>query len=343
MALVLGVVAVLRADVVPDWLDGQRGSPLPDSAATALAEEANSTRTAPDAGSRGLVVLPEDGRFAILDEINGARSTIDLYIYLLPADEVIEALHEAHDRGVVVRVILERDPFGGGNSNQAAYDRLDAAGIDVRWASDRFRFSHVKTFVVDSRIAVVMTLNLSWSALTANREFAVITTAADDVDTISALFEADWQDMDFTPSGSIVTSPDNSRDVVTALITSATTSIEIYAEVIRDRLVRDQLIAASRDGVLVRILVPTSPSDDDLLIYRELESSGIQVKLLADKYSHAKAIIVDGKVALIGSQNLTQTSLTENREVGIVLDDFANVDRLLAWFELDWSASDRIS
>lgn len=342
-ALVLGAFTFLRAQPVQDWLDRQDQSPLPDAAVTALAEQASATRPAVSSRGRGLVVLPEDGRFAILGEINAARATIDLYIYLLPADEVIDALHDAHNRGVAVRVILERDPFGGGNSNQAAYDRLEAAGIEVRWSSDRFRFSHVKTFVVDSRVAVVMTLNLSWTALTANREFAVITTAADDVATISALFQADWNGGDFAPSGSIVTSPDNSREVVTTLITRAKRSIEIYAEVVRDRQVRDQLIAAARAGVTVRILVPTGPSEDDLLVYRQLEANGIQIKLLADKYSHAKAIIVDGTVALVGSQNLTQTSLTENREVGIVLDDVVNVGRLRSWFDLDWNASDSIT
>ena len=84
-------------------------------------------------------------------------------VYLLPADEVLTALTDAHLRGVEIRVILDRDPFGGGNSNQDAFDQLSAAGITVHWSSDQFQFSHIKSFVVDQRVAAIMTLNLSWS------------------------------------------------------------------------------------------------------------------------------------------------------------------------------------
>ena len=290
-------------------------------------------------GVRGLVVLPDDGRRAILDEIERARESIDLYVYLLPSEEVLSALQAAHERGVAVRVILEPDPFGGGNSNQDAFDRLSAAGIDVRWSDSRFQFSHIKTFIVDQRVAVIMTLNLSWSALTRNREFAVVSTVPADVADVIRLFEADWTAEHYQPRGDMVTSPDNSRVVHQTLIDSATTSIEIYAEVIRDADLRERLVEAAGRGVAVRILVPTSPSGDDLLIYQELVSAGVEVRQLADAYSHAKAIIVDRDQVFIGSQNLTQTSLDRNRECGIILRDRPNLDRIVAVFEADWEAS----
>ena len=325
VAIAIALLAALRTSVVSDILDRNSSTPaavFPDSA-----------------GVRGLVVLPDDGRNAILDEIDRARSSIDLYVYLLPADEVLTALSDAHARGVTIRVVLEPDPFGGGNSNQDAYDRLDAAGIDVRWSSDRFQFSHIKTFVVDHQVAVIMTLNLSWSALTRNREFAVISTVPGDVQELSRLFDADWNGRSYQPTGDFVTSPDNSRTVFRDLIDGATSSIEIYAEVVRDADLRQRLIDASEDGVSVRIIVPAGPSDDDLLIYRELGANGIQVKLLADAYSHAKAIIVDGDRAFVGSQNLTQTSLEDNRECGIILSDRPNLARLTSVFRSDWNAS----
>ena len=65
----------------------------------------------------------------------------------------------------------------------------------------------------------------------------------------------------------------------------------------------------------------------------------MQVRLLADAYSDAKAIIVDGASAFVGSQNLTQTSLDKNRELGIVLTDRPNLDRLGAVFRSDWDIS----
>jgi phosphatidylserine/phosphatidylglycerophosphate/cardiolipin synthase-like enzyme len=304
-------------------------------------EQPASTQTATPSsrGVRGLVVLPEDGPDAILDEINQANTSIDLYVYLLPSEQALTALSGAHERGVTVRVILERDPFGGGGSNQDAYDRLTAAGIDVHWSSDHFAFSHIKTFVVDQQVAVIMTLNLSWSALTRNREFAVVTTVPADVAEVARLFEADWSGSHYQPQGDLVTSADNSRLVLGDLIDSAQVTIEVYAEVIRDGDMRELLIEAARRGIRVRILVPSNPTDDALSIYRELEQSGVEVRLLADAYSHAKAIVVDGARAFVGSQNLTQGSLDRNRELGIILTDRPNLDRLHGVFESDWATS----
>jgi phosphatidylserine/phosphatidylglycerophosphate/cardiolipin synthase-like enzyme len=338
----VGVIGSIRSEPIQSWLADQRTSTLPDSVATTLATDSQPDASELGAGVRGLIVLPDDGRFAILDELSAAQISIDLYIYLLPADEVIDILHDAHERGVRVRVILERDPFGGGNSNQEAFDRLTAAGISVKWSDDRFWFSHIKTVVIDEDVAVIMTLNLSWTALTANREFAVVTTNRADVKDLLNLFEADWKGSAYVPSGSIVTSPDNSRAVVSEFLERAQISIDIYAEVVRDAAVRDQLISAARSGVSVRILVPTDPEADDLLIYRELEGNGVQVTFMTNAYSHAKAVIIDRRITLVGSQNLTETSLNENREAGIILEDEVNVARLVAYFESDWNIGERL-
>ena len=89
--------------------------------------------------------------------------------------------------------------------------------------------------------------------------------------------------------------------------------------------------------------MPANPTADDELIYRELIASGIQVKLLADAYSHAKAVIVDREKAFVGSQNLTYTSLDLNRECGIVLYDRANLARLGRTFRSDWDISPAVS
>jgi phosphatidylserine/phosphatidylglycerophosphate/cardiolipin synthase-like enzyme len=335
VVLTVGLVVGLRTDRGVDLIDRITGD-------TGRIEYVDDGQSLLAAGTRGLIVLPDDGADAILRELKAATESIDLYVYLLPSDEVLEALTDAHRRGVRVRVILEQDPFGGGNSNQEPFDRLDALGIEVRWASDDFTFSHIKTFVVDGRVAVVMTLNLSYTALTTNREFAIVTTVPGDVIEVARLFEADWSGDGYAPRASIVTSPDNSRAIMTELIEGAATSIWIYAEVVRDREIRDRLIDAAENGISVRLLVPTDPAEDDLLIYREMNAAGVEVHILRGAYSHAKAILVDGTRLLVGSQNLTMTSLDENRECGLLLSDPAVVARLTASYERDWSISEDV-
>ena len=173
-----------------------------------------------------------------------------------------------------------------------------------------------------------MTLNLSWSALTRNREFAVVSTIPADVHEVTRLFEADWSGQPYRPEGDFVTSPENSRDVFRTLIDNAGESIDIYAEVVRDADMRQRVIDAAGRGVTVRSSSRRTPPRTPSRSTGNSSATGVQVRLLADAYSHAKAIIVDGASAFVGSQNLTQTSLDKNRELGIVLTDRPNLDRL---------------
>jgi phosphatidylserine/phosphatidylglycerophosphate/cardiolipin synthase-like enzyme len=55
---------------------------------------------------------------------------------------------------------------------------------------------------------------------------------------------------------------------------------------------------------------------------------------------HVKAIIVDEERAYFGSENLSWTSLSENREVGleILASDGEDVAAMEAVFESDWTA-----
>lgn len=309
-------------------------SPLRNDAAVPTAV---STQT----GVVGLIVEPDDGRLPVLAEIEAARSSIDVMIYLLTDRQIVDALIAAEGRGVVVRVILEQYPYGGfGNPEQVAAE-LRTAGVEVKWAAQRFTFSHVKALVVDGSVALIMNLNLTRSAFETNREFAVITTRAAEVASIQALFEADWRGQDEPRPGSLVVSPSNSRHVLTALIESARVSLELYAQVVRDEAVADALAAAAERGVRVRLV--TSPDIDPVAtrMLTELAERGVEVRLVSTPYIHAKAIVVDAKRAFVGSQNLTATSLDENREIGLIFADPAAVARLLRAFEADFASGER--
>ncbi len=55
---------------------------------------------------------------------------------------------------------------------------------------------------------------------------------------------------------------------------------------------------------------------------------------------HVKNIIVDGKRAYLGSENLSTTSLEDNREVGVILAQQTTALKLItSTFESDWAAA----
>ncbi|CAA9555337.1 MAG: Cardiolipin synthetase [uncultured Thermomicrobiales bacterium] len=314
-----------RPDIAGDGIPTATARPT----GTALATE----------GVTGVVVLPDDGREPILAEIAAAERSIDLVVYLLSDEEVISALVGAVERGVEVRVMLEEHPFGGNGSNPDTFDRLDAAGASVKWSNPAFRFSHVKMFVIDDAVAIIMNLNLSRSAFDDNREFAAVTTRGDAVAEAAAIFAADWTRAAEPSPGPLIVSPVDSRSTLIGLIDAAAVSLDIYAEVMRDEAVLVAIERAEDRGVAVRLLMSPEYGDDDRgSAERErLATSGVEIRYARGVYVHAKAIVADGTVAWIGSQNFTSTSLDDNREVGIVLDDPANVSRVSGVFDLDFA------
>ena len=106
----------------------------------------------------GVYVLPDDGAAPLIEELDAARSSISIEIYLLTDDDVLAALFHARDRGVTVRVLLEKDPYGGSNQQPQVFDTLTEGDIQVRWNTAAQRFSHVKLIVIDRRVALVINL-----------------------------------------------------------------------------------------------------------------------------------------------------------------------------------------
>ncbi len=332
------VVALLVAAGAVLWL--RQGTTLPPLAPTSVAGPPLPGDT-PELNAplpvTGVFIEPGDGRAPILDEMDAARHSIDLEVYILTDDAILQSLEDAQRRGVEVRVILEEHPFGGGGGQEEVFARLESAGIAVRWGNPVFRFSHIKAMIVDDAVAIIMNQNLTQSAFATNREFGVVTNRPDAVRAAAAIFVADWSRGVEPDPGPLVVSPTNAREQLLALVDSARVSLDLYAEVLRDPQLLDALASAAERGVRVRII--TSPSADFGAEMDALAASGVDIRLSSSLYIHAKLIVVDGERAFVGSQNLSATSLDQNRELGIVVDDPVNLSRLTRTFAIDFRAA----
>lgn len=288
----------------------------------------------------GVFVEPDDGRKPVLDEIDAARCAIDVSVYLLSDDDIIAALGAAVDRGVRVRAMLEEHPFGGGGSVDEDAAELRGAGVEVRWSGSTVRFSHAKFAVVDRQVALILNQNLTTASFTGNREFGAVTTVTEEVAATQEIFDRDWagRGLGDAPAPLIV-SPTNSRGRYLDLIAGADRSIDFYAEVIRDEEIVAALGAAERRGVAVRLIVDEALDEDDQDVAATLDRSGVEIRLSGHLYIHAKLMVIDRSVAIVGSQNFTATSLDQNRELAIEMDDAAVLARCLAVYERDWVRS----
>lgn len=100
------------------------------------------------------------------------------------------------------------------------------------------------------------------------------------------------------------------------------------------------LVAAARDGVDVRLLVPGS-SDIPAVAsmsrsgYRPLLKAGIRVFEWNGSMLHAKTAVADGQWARVGSSNLNIASWLSNRELDVAVEDDGFASQLAAQYERD--------
>lgn len=285
----------------------------------------------------GLFVEPDDGADPVVDEFLAAACTIDVSVYILSDEIIIESLAAAASRGVRVRLMLEEFPFGGGGGQVEVKEHLEQRGVEVRWSASSIRFSHAKYAVIDRQVALIMNQNLTAAAFTNNREFGVTTTERASVDQAQEIFDRDWRhDPLDDPDGPLIASPTNSRERLLALVDNADQSIDFYAEVIRDGEIVAALGAAEARGVAVRLIVDASMDEGTQDLAATLSEDGVEIRLANNLYVHAKLMVIDNELAVVGSQNVTPTSLDDNRELAIVAADPLILERCAAIFERDW-------
>ena len=216
-----------------------------------------------------LSVFPDDPEATFLNKVAGAKTRAYMKMYMLTDFRMVDSLVKAKKNGADVRAIVEQDiPFAG-DVAKAAFDKLTGAGIPTKYAGPAFKLSHEKSYVIDNE-AVVTTANMTFSAYTRNREFAITTGNKDQVDEIAASFLADWDRTTFTPTvPALVWSPENAREKISALVKSATKTIDVYAEIAQDKEMQALLADRAQHGVQVRFLispnVAVSPRRVDVL------------------------------------------------------------------------------
>lgn len=291
------------------------------------------------APSARLIVEPDDGVKPVVEFIRGASQTLDVAMYLLSDHDVVDALEASQGRGVRVRVMLEENPFGTGPGNRAVFDRLKAANVATQWGPPNFRFNHEKYAVADRKVALVGTANWTHSAFTANREYLVEDSDPRDVAQLAALFDADWErQVARIDDRELVISPVNSRADFQALAKTAKQTLDLESEEMQDTGIESVLADAAKRGVQVRVVIPSpvDQSDANAVGAQRLGVAGVQVRHLRNPYVHGKEVVIDGREAFVGSENFSESSLDENREVGLLIEDSATVQRVEETFHRDW-------
>ncbi len=274
-----------------------------------------------------LLVLPDKSIHTdLIDAISKSQERVWVEIYTWTDKWLRDALIAAKRRGVDVKVILEPNVFGSPKINTPTYDAFIWAEIDVVYSDIyRFRFTHAKFFLLDDDV-YISTWNFTRSFFEKNRDIIIHMKDDKMKSFFQELFLRDFfhhGTENLTIPDLVVISPLDSRKKILSLLSEAKTHILVYTQSLQDEEILELLVSKFHEWVQIDLCTARNESNE-----KSIEDDWpFDWILVATPYPHLKTIVIDGKKVFIGSQNFTQNSLDNNREVGMVIQENAQIVR----------------
>lgn len=310
------------------------------------------------------------------------RISFETYVYEsgATADRFTAAFEAAARRGVNVRLVI--DSIGAKKIDPAHVERLERAGCRVAWFNEvsglaieetNYR-THRKSLVVDGAAAFIGGIGIAdyWARDTGRgprwRDTQIEVRGPAAV-YIEGSFHENWIESgevvepdllphDDGPAGrarSIVvwSGPEGGASGMKLLyllaIASARTSLDIESSYfITDESTEWSLAEARRRGVRVRIVTEGDITDAKPVkfaareAYQRLLAQGIEIYEYQPAMMHAKVMVIDDLLTVIGSANFDNRSLELNDELNVAVFDRELARRLRAALERDIEHSVRI-
>jgi cardiolipin synthase len=309
---------------------------------------------------------------ALLGEILRAKRSIRIVTFVVGNDAtgiaILEALASRARDGVEVRLLLDdllsfEAPHGALARFKAAGGRLERFMplLHLPFRGQANLRNHRKIAVFDGERAIVGGTNLAGEYMGPKpradrwRDLSILLTGRA-VATLDAIFRADWEfasgealaPLDATrtpgpvPIRVVPSGPDSASDpIYDALLTMIFRAQRRFwvstPYFVPDEPLARALAVAARRGVDVLVAVPTRSNHPlaDLVAgpyLRELAKAGVEVRRVPGML-HAKTVLMDDSVAVMGSANFDMRSLFLDYEVALFFTGSAEISYMASWFQ----------
>lgn len=124
----------------------------------------------------------------VLETIASAKHDIQILAYAFQAPDIMQALVAAKNRGVNVRVVVDKKR-NKGKTSKKAMDFVTSNGVELR-TNDHFHIHHDKVIIVDGSTVETGSFNFAPSAETANSENVIVIR---DMPEVAKQYVAHWQ------------------------------------------------------------------------------------------------------------------------------------------------------
>ena len=294
------------------------------------------------ASASEITVINDERYFHTLhQELSQAKESIYTELFLIkpaankkdtPTWTLLEDLVAARRRGLRVKVLLEKSSWE--DPSHEAYSFLKENGVSVSY-DDPKKLTHSKLVIIDGQKIFIGSSNWTYFSLKANRETNVM---IDSKPLAKAILSGNSYSNDL-----ILLDENNYFSQLIKSIQDARTSIHVLLYQIElnpkktytpTYKVLQELINVHKKGVKVKVILDQNFSDTvnkkgkrKTTIQRKnmsaanfLSQAGIEVSFdTVTRSTHAKVIIIDNKLTILGSQNWTNAPPSKMDQVSCLI------------------------
>jgi phosphatidylserine/phosphatidylglycerophosphate/cardiolipin synthase-like enzyme len=324
---------------------GETGTPAPD-VLPAWVKIYFTDPNPPDQVGKGIDQI-------VVAEIQNASQTIDVTSFDLNLPSFVNALGEAAQRGVAVRLV-----YDGENGSQslaaslsptgAKFDALavlKAAGVQVVNGGRSSGLMHDKMIIIDGRILFMGSWNMSYNDTFRNNNNLLEITDPTILANYQAKFDELFVDQRFGTHAEIGAkvpqltvdgvqiynyfSPvDHVMDKLVGFVKNAKQSVRFMIFTFTDKGLANAMIEQYSAGLDVAGVIEDRGASQGALV--PLACAQVPVKVDGNKYTmHHKVIVIDGHIVITGSFNFTVSADTENDDNLLVIDNAVVARRYL--------------
>lgn len=271
----------------------------------------------------------------IITKIGKAKTRIYVETYIFTEKRILKAIIDAKKRWLDVQVILESNVFWLWNINKKTFDSLNLAWVKVKYANTiNYNFTHSKFFLIDNEY-IISTWNISYSTYTQNKEFFIFWNNIKDLTLLEKIFIKDYVWEKFIECNNIIiSSPACSRWPLETIIKNAKKNIYIYEQSIDDIEFQNLLIEKHKSWVKIKLIIwDINKAKSNKVAFDKFNKEWIHIIAPKKPYVHAKTFLIDDSIFFIWSVNLTNNSLENNREVGIIFKNNSQMKEFKNEFE----------
>lgn len=272
--------------------------------------------------------------------VNETKKTLDICVFEIDSVDITQAIINAHNRGVRVRMVVDSETA----EKAGSVKRLREAGVPVVDDGGRIAYMHNKFAVSDSSWVWTGSYNLTNNASWKHNDNVIKINSKYISENYIAEFEEMFVDHKFGR-----TSPNNIKhrtvhvssdktvttlfapedDVIGAIVkelSKAKESIKFMGFSFTHDDLANVLMAKSKNGVQISGIFEYLGSGNASSAYGKLLNGNNNIKLYIKKPAQAKALmhhkvfIIDGKVTITGSFNFSKNASVDNDENVLIIN-----------------------